>query len=113
MMKKSKTEIGKLVRKARRDREISIINAAKMIGIAPSHLHAIETGKKPRPKMQTLYKLSYFYGLSIDEVCCAAYRIPVDVFDVVARSTAVMKLLRNTDLLDHPEKMRISFKDEE
>ncbi len=102
--------LAQMVRKARRDLDISIKEAAHDLDISPSHLHAIERGKKLRPKMDVLYRLASYYDIEIDDICVAAYRIPIDVFDLVARSKIIMAMLRNEELREHPELMEIKRK---
>ncbi len=60
-------EIGALIRKARVQRAISLRGLAAEVGLSPSLISQVETGKT-QPSVSTLYALSNFLGLSIDEL---------------------------------------------
>lgn len=87
-------ELQKMLRRARFEADLTIKEASSKIGIAASHLHGIERGLIPRPKMATLAKLSQFYGLNYDELCIAATRIPSDAFYKVTRVPELLKVIR-------------------
>jgi len=92
------TTLAQMMRKARLNKDVTIKVVADSIGIAQSHLHAIERGKRLKPKMKVLYALSAYYGLNIDDICVAAYRIPTDVFDKVAKNPKLLNVIRNYPL---------------
>lgn len=100
-------ELAKMMRKARLRKDVTLKEAAAWLKISQSHLHGIESGRIRHPKMRVLYMLSAYYDLDIHDVCVAAYRIPMDIFDMVAKSKTIMKMLRNCDLLECPENMQI------
>lgn len=89
--------LAELLQKARYERRETLKVSADGIGIAVSHLHAMETGKKPRPKMEVLFKLSSYYGIPYDDICVASYRIPSDVFRLVATNKELIKRIRNLE----------------
>ncbi|NNN08202.1 MAG: helix-turn-helix domain-containing protein [Acidimicrobiaceae bacterium] len=60
-------EIGALLRKARVERSMSLRSLATEVGLSPSLISQVETGKT-QPSVSTLYTLSNFLGLSIDEL---------------------------------------------
>ena len=60
-------EIGALIRKARVHRAISLRGLAAEVGLSPSLISQVETGKT-QPSVSTLYALSNYLGLSIDEL---------------------------------------------
>ena len=87
--------LAQMLRKARLSKDVTILIASKEIGIASSHLHAIERGKKLRPKMAILRKIADYYLIPYDDICVAAYRIPDDVFDKIAKSKELIELIPN------------------
>lgn len=89
------TKIGAMVKKARKDRRLTIRDACAMLRVSPGHLHAIETGKIERPKMDVIYKLAAYYNLPSDDVCLAATRIPQDCFYKIIRCPALIEVIRN------------------
>ncbi len=86
--------LGLMLKRARFDKDLTLKEAAAEIKIAVSHLHAIEQGRKPRPKMETLAKLAHFYGLNYDDLCIAATRIPSDAFYKVIRYPQLLDIIR-------------------
>ena len=61
------TEIGALLRDARIKRSLSLRTLAAEIGVSASLISQVETGKT-QPSVSTLYALSNFLGLSIDDL---------------------------------------------
>ena len=61
------TEIGALLRKARIKRSMSLRSLAAELGLSPSLISQVETGKT-QPSVATLYALSNFLGLSMDDL---------------------------------------------
>ena len=60
-------EVGALIRKARLRQAMSLRSLAAEVGLSPSLISQVETGKT-QPSVSTLYALSNFLGLSIDEL---------------------------------------------
>ena len=55
------------LQKARKEKGLSQINAAKGIGISYSMLAKVETGEKS-PSKETMWKMARFYGKTVDEL---------------------------------------------
>ena len=89
------TKLGDMVRTARKTRGLTIRDACTMLRVSPGHLHAIETGKIERPKMEVIYSLAAYYGLPSDDVCLAATRIPQDCFYKIIRCPSLIEVIRN------------------
>lgn len=87
-------KFGEYIKKQRKDRKLSIAEAAKFIKISPSHLLYIERNDTKKPKMETLYKIITFYGLPVDEACAMAGRVPMDVYYKVLNNPALNKIIR-------------------
>jgi len=87
--------LAELTKKARYNKRVAINIAAKALKIAPSHLHVIETGKKPRPKMDIIYKIAEYYGVPLDKVCLSAERIPKDIFYKIIANQELLQIIRN------------------
>jgi transcriptional regulator with XRE-family HTH domain len=60
-------EVGALLRRARVQRAISLRSLAAEIGVSPSLISQVETGKT-QPSVSTLYAISNFLGLSMDDL---------------------------------------------
>lgn len=88
-------KFGEYIKKQRKDRKLSLKEAARFIKISQSHLLYIETGKTEKPKMDTLYKIITFYGLPVDEACAMAGRVPMDVYYKVLNNPALNKIIRD------------------
>jgi len=56
-----------LVAQYRKDRQLTQVELATIIGIRPRHLSDIETGRKV-PRIHTLARLADAFGVSIDEL---------------------------------------------
>jgi len=87
-----------LIKKCRKDRKLSLAEAAKHMRVSPSHLHYIECGKTEKPKMETLYKIITFYGLPIDDACILAGRVPMDVYYKVLNNPRLFNAIRNMEV---------------
>lgn len=87
--------LAELTKKARYDKRVAINVAAKEIGIAQSHLHAIEKGKKLKPKMDILYRIAEYYGIPSDKVCLSAERVPSDIFYKIVANQELLQIIRN------------------
>ena len=61
------SEVGALLRHARVKRGISLRSLAGEIGVSPSLISQVETGKT-QPSVSTLYAISNFLGLSMDDL---------------------------------------------
>jgi transcriptional regulator with XRE-family HTH domain len=80
-----------LIKNRRLSGGFTLSKAAKQIGISIGYLNDLEQGRALRPKMKYIYAMAGLYGVSIDEICIAAERVPQDVF---------YKIIKNPDLLD-------------
>lgn len=87
-----------IIKEARKNRELSLREVSRLTKISLALLCYIETGRKPRPKMEILAKLSAFYNIPIDIICLAATRIPQDCFYKIIRCPSLLQVIR-----DYPE----------
>jgi len=82
-------DIGTRIRAARTAQQLSLRSVAQSLGLSPSLLSQIETGKT-QPSVSTLYALVSHLGLSIDEILgVGAGRIELPVHDVTEPSPPV------------------------
>ncbi len=72
------TEIGALLRRARIKRSMSLRSLAAEVGVSPSLISQVETGKT-QPSVSTLYALSSYLGLSMDDLLDSDTDIQEDV----------------------------------
>ena len=84
-----------VIKEARKNSGLTLRDVARKTEISLTLLCAIETGKRPRPKMEILSRLSAFYNISNDVVCIAATRIPQKEFYKVIRCPALLEVIRN------------------
>lgn len=89
---------GQLIRKHRKDRKLSLAEAAKYMQVSPSHLLYIERGSTKKPKMETLYKIISFYGLPVDATCELAGRIPMDVYYKILNNPHLVPIIRSMEV---------------
>lgn len=87
--------LAEITKKARYDKRVPIAVAAKAIKIAQSHLHAIEKGKKPKPKMDVIYRISEYYGIPLDDACLSAKRVPQDIFYKIVANKELLQIIRD------------------
>lgn len=59
--------IGERIRRIRQSRGVSLRKVASELGVSPSLISQVETGKS-RPSVATLYSLAGFFGVSADEL---------------------------------------------
>lgn len=90
--------LGEIVKKHRKNRGLSLKDAAKYMRVSQSHLHYIETGKTVKPKMETLYKIISFYALPVDETCRMAGRVPMDVFYKILNNPQLVEVIRSYEV---------------
>ena len=62
-----KNALGAAIRAARAENKITQEQLAEMIGIAPSHVKQLESGKR-NPSVEVLYKLAHILNFSVDDV---------------------------------------------
>jgi transcriptional regulator with XRE-family HTH domain/uncharacterized cupin superfamily protein len=72
-----KSDLGSGLRAIRESKRLSLRAVASAVGISPSLLSQVETGKT-QPSVRTLYSLVSFLGVSIDDLLGNAPHIPVD-----------------------------------
>src|SRR5687768_7564463 len=76
MVDQSISEIGPRIRAERTRRHVTIRGLAREIGMSPSLISQIETGKS-RPSVSTLYAITTALGLPVEDLFDAASHTPV------------------------------------
>lgn len=76
MADQSIPEIGPRIRAERTRRDVTIRGLAREIGVSPSLISQIETGKS-RPSVSTLYAITSALGLPVEDLFDAASHTPV------------------------------------
>ncbi len=89
------TTLAQLLRKARLSKDVTLKEASATLGMPLSNLHSLERGYRKRPKMETLYKLADYYGISIDEMCISCERVPSDVFYKICKHPRLLQVIRD------------------
>ena len=67
---------GAAIRRARQSQGLSLRAVAREVGVSPSLLSQVETGKT-QPSVTTLCALAVFLGVSLDEVLQASASPPI------------------------------------
>jgi transcriptional regulator with XRE-family HTH domain len=90
--------VGQRLRERRTQTELSLRELARRLGISPSALSQIETGKS-RPSVSTLYAIVSELGLSLDELFAAA-PAPAPSASVPAPRTALVQRSGSRSVID-------------
>lgn len=88
----------KIMRKSREAAGLEQKEAAKIMGLSASYLCNIEMGNTGKPKMKTIYAAAAAYGISPDDLCAAATRIPQDVYYKIANNPKLYQAIRNMEV---------------
>ena len=86
--------LAQLLRKARLSKDVTLKEASTALGMPLSNLHSLERGYRTNPKMDTLYRLADYYGISIDEICISCERVPSDVFYKICKHPKLLQVIR-------------------
>ena len=113
-MNSTTTELGKMLRKLRIDREETLGDMAEQLGYTSSYLSAIEKGKRPAPsgfasKLSSLYSLSAEAERGLAEAADKTVRnvkVDLSVTSDVKREAALV-FARSFDELDDETSMQI------
>jgi len=68
-MKYSRTNIGKKIKKKRRELGWSQAYLAKVAGCSRVHISRLENGISKNPELETLKSISYSLGIELGELC--------------------------------------------
>lgn len=74
------TNLGKEIRKARRERGLSIRALAKMLDISYTYISHIEAGRTT-PSREIISRLSEIFGGNVDEWLVMAGHLPDEVYE--------------------------------
>ncbi len=83
---------------SRKQRKITLKEAAKKCGCSFQHLQKLEKEKIFRPKLELLYRLAVFYCIPPDMLILEAGKIPQDVYWKITRCPQLLQVIR-----DYPE----------
>ena len=59
-------KVGEVIKAKREEKNISLVNFAKVIGISPGYLSQLENGRKANPKLEIILKIIRELDLNID-----------------------------------------------
>ena len=91
-------KFGRTVRKLREERNISIAQFARRVGMSPTYLAPIERDVFPPPAEPKVVKIAKALGQNPDEFLALAGRIGTDLRRIIRRQPAVAgRLLRAID----------------
>jgi transcriptional regulator with XRE-family HTH domain len=80
-----------LLRRARKKKGISVRQLADAVGVSPSFLSRIENGSHARMSVKRLSVLARELGVTLDEICVAAGKIPPEVERFVLSNLPVVR----------------------
>ncbi len=86
-----------MLKKSRKDRGLTLAEAATDLGMTPSNLYGIENDDHRQFRPETLTKMAIYYCLPIDRLLLSANLLPMDISDKIIRHPELLQLIR-----DHP-----------
>ena len=118
--------VGEIIRAKREEKNLSLVDFAKEVGISAGYLSQLENGKKANPKLEVLLKIIKFLEINLDTLLgleqeseAPALRIPSLIRLVIARDRN-MKVLEDKEvqkkvcsLLDRALDCRYLIEDDE
>lgn len=97
-------KIGEVIKAKRVEKQISLVNFAREVGISPGYLSQLENGRKTNPQLEVMLKITQALDLDFDmllgleqESETPALRIPSLLRLVIARDRN-MKVLEDKDV---------------
>lgn len=99
-------KVGEVIKAKRVEKQISLVNFAREIGISPGYLSQLENGRKANPKLEVIVKITQALDIELDlllgleqEPEAPALRIPTLLRLVIAKD-------RNLKVLEDKEVQR-------
>ncbi len=96
--------VGEIIRAKREEKNLSLVDFAKEVGISAGYLSQLENGKKVNPKLEVVLKIIKFLEIDLDtllgleqELETPALRIPSLIRLVIARDRN-MKVLEDKEV---------------
>ena len=92
---------GNRIRQARKKRDLGLRQTAGLVGISPTFLSRVETGKEPSiPSEETIRKLAAVLDDDFDELMRLAQKIPGDIREYLLAEAGMFGYLRRTRELE-------------
>lgn len=99
-------KVGEVIKAKREEKQISLVNFARDIGISPGYLSQLENGRKANPKLEVIVKITQALDIELDlllgleqEPEAPALRMPTLLRLVIAKD-------RNLKVLEDKEVQR-------
>lgn len=97
-------KFGKTIRKLREERNISIAQLAKKVGMSPTYLAPIERDVFPPPAEDKVKRIARALGQDSDEFLALAGRVATDLHRIIKKKPAqTARLLRAVDGLSESD----------
>lgn len=97
-------KVGEVIKARREERNTSLVDFAKEVGISPGYLSQLENGKKDNPNLEVVLRIAQTLGIEIDmllgleqETETPSLRIPSLLRLIVAKDRN-MKVLENKEV---------------
>lgn len=88
-------KLGRMIRKARKARALTIKETAQRAGVSVSHLCRVERGDGARkPSLKLLERVAVVVGVPTDDLLLAAGHVPSDVVRWILRTPGAIERVR-------------------
>ena len=84
-----------MIKNGRENLGVTLSEASQNFGMSIGYLSDFENGRVKKIKMDFIYACAEFYGLSADDLCIAANRIPKDIFYKIVNNPSIFSAIRN------------------
>lgn len=95
---RDRKRFGNYIKNLRSFPELTLREAGDKIGIAFGMLACIERGEPTKIEMDFLENAASVYGVSYDDMCEQAQRIPKDIYYKVANNRRIWGLIRDMEV---------------
>ncbi len=77
--------------------ELSVSQFARELGVRPSFVHAVRTGKRRITKPVTVEKAAHILGIPANELYISARHLPPDCWEIVRHRPEMLRAIRALD----------------
>jgi transcriptional regulator with XRE-family HTH domain len=88
---------GQLITQRLSEIGMSVSAFARALGVRPSFVHAVRTGKRRLTKPETVERAAHILGIPADELYVAGGYLPPDCWEIIKRRPILVQGLRNLD----------------
>ena len=85
---------GELITEQLSELGMSVSQFARALGVTPSFIHAVRTGKRRLTKPATVERAAEVIGISADTLYVSAGHLPLDAWEIIKRRPQMVQALR-------------------